>query len=279
MGGYIKVNPWMISWLPSLPYIPLLVATILGMGAGRSYLRSPEGVYHLFFATRPLSSAALIRAKYKSISLGVGLSWIVVLLFVLLWLLFPADDGQRVAPAVAFLFERTAIKSWLTGSGLVALLILWTWRNQIVGAFADFAPVPSIRGIYATVVATSGGTIFGLLMSNETFLRDGSNARILGAILGGLLAIKLGLAIWTARRLIATRPEELRHVTVSFVAWPLLGAIFAAIATSFANEMVPNVSPRALLTAPVPALVALLLVPLVRPLAARLAVEMGRHRK
>lgn len=277
-NGYIKVNPWLSSWIMALPWIPLLVATVLGMGASKSYLRSAEGRYHLYFATRPLSSADMIRAKYVSITLGVLTSWGILLLIVLGWLMFPAEDRTHSANTLAFALERQPPSFWSTTAGVIALLILCTWRNQIVGAFVDFTSFPSIRGIYATAVTVVGGIFYALLMTSNGFYESARNAPVLAAIFGCLLALKFGLSIWMGRRLVSVQPNESGRVRAALMMWPVWALVFGSIAWWFAHHVGKDFYAKAVMTGWTPVLGTLLLIPLVRPMAARLAVELGRHR-
>lgn len=274
--GDLNVNTWVWSMMPSLPWLTLIIATILGMGASKSYMRSPEGSYHLFFATRPLSSAQMLKAKYTSITLGVVTAWAITILVAAGWLMLPADDLKgHEAPLLSLLLQRTPWEEAAAMAGGALLLGFWAVRNQIVGVFTHYAPVPSIRGIYAMAVAISAGGISVLLGTSGRFFGEAKNAPIVAGLLGFVLLVKVGLAFWLGSKVISVRPGERKRVVTAFLIWPVWGGLFAAAAMwATAWHRDDNV----LFMTPIPILAAFLLVPLVRPMAAKLSIEKGRHR-
>lgn len=278
LGGYLKINPWVTSWMPFIPAIPLLIATVLGMGAARSYLRSPEGSYHLFFATRPMSSVHMLRAKYLSISAGVLLSWVIVVGFAFAWLLVRAEDKTHQDYTVVFLFQRTAPIFWLKLGGIVLALMLWTWRNQMVGAFADYVPFPAIRGIYALIVSLIGGAVYFTLMARGRELGEPGAATGVAIFLGIVLILKLIFAGIAASRLLKVEPGSARYLARSFALWTVAAIVLGFAGNHFGQVALDTGFPPGLFSKPSPALATLILIPLTRPILARLALEVGRHR-
>lgn len=277
--GYLMVSPWVFSWIRPMLAIPILIGTILGMGASRSYLRSPEGAYHLYFATRPISTAMMVRAKYLSITAGVLLAWLIVIATMFLWLQVPANDRFVTAPLWTFMLTRWEASDWGIAAFVMGLCMLATWRNQTIGVFVDFAAFPAIRGLYAIAVSVSAGVMFVLLTTNRTFFENSNNAGTATVIVLSAVAAKLAVAVWLSIRLIRANPRNRALAYLAFGQWTLF-----AIAAAFGMRLLvhwiypPEVS-HWLFEGIILPMVGVMLVPLARPLAARLAVEMGRHRR
>jgi hypothetical protein len=265
--------------LPTLPWIPLLFATVMGMGARRADLRNEEGAYHLFFATRPIDSDLMLRAKYAAITRGVALSWAMTLGVGFLWLCTSASDQVVDGPLWRFLLSYSRPSDLLLGAVILCGLVAWTWRNQVVGAFVDFVPSRVVARVYPVAIVLLGLTYF-ILFVNIRPLRIETDTRLLLSLaLGVLLAEKLWVAWSVAHRLVRLRPEEAEYVRRVQVMWPRYAAVASAtllwIVTTMTRDM-PSVP--GMLSAPVAILAGALLTPLARPLGARLALEQGRHR-
>jgi len=279
--GQVRVNPWVFSWVRVLVIVPILISTILGMGAARSYLRNQDGAYHLFFATRPLSGAQLVRAKFTSIGLGVVLAWALTLGTIFAWLQTPITTGVYEAPRHGtlwgYLLDNAPGEFWIQVASVVILCVFLTYRNQIIGAFADFTIGKSVRGLYAASVAISGGIAFTLFKIGGEILRNQANYLTVLAGVTIVLLTKLVVSGFIASRLTSIQPEVGPRLRAGFGVW----VVCAVVAGSLAWWWVPAFLPHAdhlLFKGLIPIVIAVLTVPLARPMAARLAVELGRHR-
>lgn len=277
-GSPWRVNIWMTHSIGYLPYIPLLFASVIGLGARPGDLRGPDGVYHLYHATRPLSEADLYRAKIRAITLGVLVTALLTMLVILIWLWLPAynNDNSSIPYAKIFVgsFDRRA---WELVAGFAVAVTAWTWRNQVVGAFVDFLPSRKIATTYPLFVVFTGAVMFVLFGASGQYRENPDFIWYFRIAVGTLLAAKMCLAVGFAAKLLRLRPSASREICWVFARW-LATAIVAA--TTFGlivyGQPVGSISPC--YTHPVPEIVGILLVPLARPLAARIALELGRHR-
>lgn len=273
-----KINVWMTTALPILPWIPLLFATAIGMGARQSDVRGSDGVYHLYHATRPLDAADLYKAKVKSIAAGVGLTAVMTIATMLIWLWLPATSTNGTSkPYAKLVFSSFDLRAFAIMTAIGIVLILWTLRNQLVGAFVDYLPHRRFANLYPFAVILSGTTLYILVGESQVYLGRATGVPIVATGLAFALAAKLSAAVMSARKLRAVRPSESREIIRTFFAWAIVAAIFATAFGWIDYELPDNALPP-YFHHPVPELLALILVPLARPFFARLALEFGRHR-
>ena len=274
----IKVNIWMSTALPILPWIPMLLATAIGMGARPSDVRGTDGVYHLYHATRPLGATDLYRAKMRSITAGILLTSAMTVATMLIWLWLPAETVNGVRrPYARMVFEGFHAPEFALVAGIVVVLTSWAWRNQAVGAFVDYLPSRRLAGAYPVAVILIGATIFALCSSNGEALQAPSGVLIATVIVSVVLAAKIGVAIAFALRLHSLRAAIARDLIKALVGWALVAAAFSIAFGVIVYELPYSALPG-YFHHPVPELLAILLVPLARPFAARIALELGRHR-
>jgi hypothetical protein len=281
--GTVFVNPYQVSFAWCLVWVPFLVAGVTGVGALRSYIRGSNGVYDLFFATRPLSNDQMLAAKYRSATKAVLVTSLVGLGFALLWSLVPGErrslsDYQvvEVRPFLSFLLSDGPVLLWLEMTGLFLLSMIWSWRNLVVGFAADLTPVPSARGLYATVAVASAAGLFVAAETSRVFVYADRTELIAG--LAALLILKLYFAARLSIRLNSHRHGMGIALLIHVGAWLTLAGIATVIAfplflyAGFGASL--GLSTLALATA----MSALLLVPLARPIGARVALDLGRSR-
>lgn len=275
--GPIEVQPWVNGGAPILAFLPVIFATVLGMGASRSYLKGADGSYHLFFATRPLTDAQFLRAKTIAILFGALIAMVLPVIALWFWLQIPARTEAGEAPLLDIMRSRSLPEDKFYYAGYWLLLLILTIRNQTVGSFVEFIPKGYIRGVYALAVAISGATIWISLGVNGRWLSDQKNEGALFAIVGAFLALKLAVAGILAWRLIALRPETKSDLVRRFVVWLVAAGVVAYVA----HVIGAGLSRQAdywFYGSPAVSLCAALLVPLTRPVLARLAIEAGRHK-
>ncbi len=275
----ISVNIWMTTAIGFIPWIPLLFASVIGMGARPSDIRAADGNYHVYFATRPLPSQDMVRAKMLAIACGVAITAVMTLLVILLWICMPAtiEGGQNVPYFSISYFKNASEIPWMAYSLTVITLIAWTWRNQTVGAFVDYMPSTKFAMVYPLAVTTIGAFAFALTESFHAELQETKNANIwIAAFVVGLV-VKLSAAVFVSSKQLRLRPESKHSIWVTIAWWQVTGIVAAVIVGVIRANMHRTELPSYFVF-PVPELAALMLVPLVRPLGARLALELGRHR-
>jgi len=279
LGSQGAIRPWVYSMLGIMPFVPVVLATWVGMGARKPSMRTEDGAYHLFNATRPLHSKDVIKAKMIAFSIGTAISWATTLGVGLLWLLLPAVDADGISTSgLAVMIAGMDSTQWICAGAALVLLIGLTWRNQLVGAFVDYVPKRWMAVGYPLFVAVTGSLIFAA-GSEHVFTRsDGSFEPWFVFSLAGYLIVKLGVALQVGTRILLRRPEEIP--LVSKVVGLYAGGVVAATAllSWFANLQAAYSSGVSSNAVQVAVLIAAIIVPITRPLLARLALETGRHR-
>jgi len=272
-----KVSIWMTTALPMLPWVPLLFATAIGMGARRSDMRGSEGVYHLYHATRPLQAIDMYRAKMKAIAAGVLITAVITLSTMLIWLWLPAVTTSGKVPYVQILFGSFRLREWSIMIGVIAVLIVWTWRNQAVGAFVDYLPSRPLATAYPLVVCFIGANMFVFFTANSNQIHWFRTLPVVSIFCAVLLVAKLAVAVGCAAKLVRLRPTSWPELKNSFAIWTL-AASGAATSLGLIVSVLPKEEVFPYLQHPVAEMLGVLLVPLARPIVARIALEMGRHR-
>jgi hypothetical protein len=274
----LGINIWVSSAFPFLFVVPLAFATVIGMGARPNDTKGSDGAYHLFFATRPAPSEILVQAKNQAGMKSVLVTWAIVLGTLLLWSFTPAQLGYMKGPLWAFFLLTSSLEqlaSYILG---FVLLVVWTWRNLTVGSFADFLPTRFGKRFYGAAVIFNSIVIavilnieaIGSLTSRWSFVAE--------VLLLTFLAAKVGTALEISRRITELRPSAKGDIRRVFRNW-VLGGVATSIGMGTLAQLVlrtqevPNLltSPSALVFA------GLILMPLGRALASRLALEVGRH--
>ncbi len=278
-GQAILANIWLTTAFQFLPYIPLLFATVIGMGARVSDIRGTDGNYHLYYATRPLKSQDMVRAKMIAIAMGVAITALLTAVVMILWVSMPVtlSDGTIMTyfkATFARTFER---EQWVAIAMIVVLFTAWTWRNQSVGAFVDYMPSREFAMLYPIAVTFIGVLAFTLFRTYNSELRDPKYAQAWSAVMAIALVIKIGSAIVIARKQIRLRPSSKSDILTTFAYWQGAGIVAAISVGLIVNWMHQDGTPSYMFH-PTPEIMALMLVPLVRPLSSRLALELGRHR-
>lgn len=275
----LSPNIWVWSAFPALLVIPLAFATVIGMGARPNDSRGADGAYHLFFATRPARSEILVRAKNQAGIMSVLVTWGIVLATAVLWSLTPSVLGGSEGPLWAHLIMAASWKQAELGVLVFALLVGWTWRNLTVGSFADFLPTRFGKRIYgsAVIVTTIVAATMLNLVNFDQWVRAPLSV-LMEVMMVAALATKVGFAQELSRRLTRLRPAAKGDVRRVFGSWALGGGVAGVGIGILGNAWAQEINIRGIYDSPVAAVLAgLLLMPLGRSIASRLALEVGRH--
>jgi hypothetical protein len=277
MPGDLQINLYVLSASPMMPWIPLLFASVIGMGARRSEARGADGAYHLFFATRPVESSTMIRAKTQAGVMATLAAWGITITVGFAWLWLPAQRDGEQAPLLAFLATEMPFGARLFAGLGILTLIAWTWRNQAVGAFVDFLPSRLGKRAYCTVVPILG--VFGFTLFNMygPWLAQPEAMPWINAELAVYLATKVAVAFSFARKVARLRPDAWPELRASFRTWLLGASVGSVLLYALAYSADGFVRADVFVRHISPFLAAFILMPLVRPLAGRWALEVGRH--
>lgn len=273
----IRINMFVQSYLFLLPLIPLMLATLIGLGARPSSMQARDGAYHLYYATRPLTPGQMYSAKMRAIGFGSLLACTVTIITMLVWILVPTSIvGQRhvsYLSAILQTWDREVGPMMLIYIGVVFLGI---WRNQAVGAFVDYLVWRNAATLYPLIIVVLGATEACLYQT----LIPGNSAPIMRwlvlAVLCGWMLAKIGVFVLAYLKLRRLNSKTAGSIASTFGQWLVAGTFIAAAFWLITNVSGQNLYPA--LRHPALEILGFILVPVARPVIARLALETGRHR-
>jgi hypothetical protein len=248
--------------------LPLFLAPGLGHEIGRMNLKRGKGPSS-FFLARPLTSAALLRAKVLVAVLSVATTNIVLVVALACWLglagrLAPVQEafrslgqilspGQQVGLALLFVLALPVLLWLHMMQGMWSGLIGNTWVQA-----SNMLPIVASAALgLAAVPAAEDPAVADVLLSLLPWLA-------LGAATGKLLAF-IAICHLGRRRLLSWR-----SILAMVALWTALAVALSAFVLSFGPVSPTSIS---LLV-----LGLMLLIPVFRPLLAPLAIEWSRHR-
>lgn len=234
------------------------------------HVRDSHGVPP-FMATRPLTSAALVAAKLTMAIWSTMIAWMLVLASIPLALIFSGTWPvviERAAQGVEAVGTVRAIVIVLLGlSGLVVS----TWSQLVQNLYIGLTGRAWL--IKSSVFLTLSFLIVLVPAARWVMDNDGAQEALWDAvpwIPAVLVGLKMPGAAWVAMRLVRSRLVSDRALVGGAACWcGAVLALYASLAWLFSAPQIP----RYWL-----ALVAILMVPLVRVSAAPLALAWNRHR-
>lgn len=249
---------------------PPFMAAFVAASAGKPSAGADSNGLPPFIATRPLSNAALVKAKLKVSLRSSLLAWALVL---------------TAVPAALTLSEAAPVVrswwSWLIQIGgpmraavfvllMVFVFVAETWKHLVQNLYVgmsgrEWAVKTSVFGNLALL--TVAAPFFDVIVRNPRTL-----ARFLYAvpdIATVLVTLKLTAGFWVAVRLRANGLVSDRHLILGVATWS--AAVFGVVA--LLDWLTPDVIVRTYILT----LLAILAVPLTRLSAAPLAVAWNRH--
>jgi len=254
-----------------LALTPMLAMSI-GCGVWRPGNRNRDQSLNLFYATRPLTSAEMAFAKFRMAAQSALLTWGIVLLFELLILLCPAQDGTTVAPLGVLLLHYVTLKTGILTVLILLAALIQTWKSQVSGLFINLCGRPWIVNGYATIMAGlhTGVIMLAVWLSTNRPAIWPHVLQALPALLACTVLVKLVLSAWALfrchqRRLISARTAMKIGIgwsAIALTSWILLCRLLGSdLFTS--GELLGSI---------------LLFLPLARPALAPLAMDWNRHR-
>jgi len=271
VGGILVSTGVKVGLFLGLGLTPMLAMSI-GCGVWRPDNRNRDQSLNLFYATRPLTSAEMIVAKFRMAAHSTLLTWGIVLLFEILILIRPAQEGPTVAPLGLLLLPYITVKSGLLTVLVLLAALVQTWKSQVSALFINLCGRPWIVNGYATVTA---GLQTGLIMLAVWLSANRPSVwphvlHALPALLFCTLLVKLALSAWALRRChqrnLLSAPAAAKVVlgwlAIALTSWLLLCRLLE-IDLSASGEWLCSI---------------LLFLPLARPALAPLAMDWNRHR-
>jgi hypothetical protein len=246
-GSAIMVNLWLKILLPCLFALPLLAAVI---GCGRrpgTRERSEwvaEGRRELalpwFVAVRPLGDAAMVAARFAMAARSTAAAWGIALGVVTVWMLLPAQDGPRSGPLLLLLLGDLTPRAVVAALAALGFLVLWTWKNQVQGLWADASGRAVI--VHGAPIVAHNAVLATLLWVSERagpLAPDAPVPTTVWAAAGAALALKLAAAT-AALRFLGQRGEVAPRGLAALAA----GWLLAALALAAALIGVARLAPR-----------------------------------
>jgi hypothetical protein len=262
-----------LCWIIALP--PLL-AWVLGKGFGKADLWSKEPGLPLFHATRPLSNTDWIGAKMRAATLATMCSWAIVLGVTPLWLWLWCDWQsllQQWRTAVAY--DPGVFSSSLA---VLPILVVFTWRFLIGSLYVGLSGKTWMINVAACGVFLS---LFAPLVGAAPIVQDNLHyllftPRWFPWLLTGLFAAKATAAVVVTRSARRKGFVSDRAIRRYLVVW--LGIATSLILLIWQLIPFEHIPARSGWNRPMFALLALLLVPLLRVAYAPIALAKNRWR-
>jgi hypothetical protein len=267
-GDTVLVVEILLLTVVTPPFMAAFVGASIRKPASSS--RDEYGL-NSFLATRPLTSAALIGAKLRVSVWSTLITWAIVLFAIPLgvrWTGATPAVIQRWERVVRFMGEPRAI---VFIAFIVLLFMLTTWRQLVQALYVSVSGRDWLMKTYVglTLAAVSLlGPVLEWLVKSRNLLHYFWD--ILPVILAGLAVIKFALAVWLAIRLYHSTLLRDRTLVLGAAIWCVaVLAIYALMRWWLDTDLFPR---------HIMMLAAILIVPLIRPSAAPLALAWNRHR-
>jgi hypothetical protein len=178
--------------------VPILLAFFVGFGMGKSSFWARDLRLSSFTATRPLTSAALARAKLHAAGLSAVATWGLVLLLSPLWVVLSGNVAVVQALGEALFHDQPAWKLGLLAPLALVGLVGLTWLQLVAGMCLGLTGRAWVVNGVVLLYGAVGTALAGL--GHWTGLHPDFFDTLLIVLwaLGGVLCLlKLSAAAWT----------------------------------------------------------------------------------
>ena len=256
--------------LAELLFLPAIVVSFVGPGIGKLPGRDRTCSVSSFLATRPVSTALFVRAKFEAAVLSALATWAVFLLAILIWFALSGRAAEMIASFDALRQRHPPGPFWCSLILFVGGVVVLTWLQMVQGIWMGL--LRNARQM-AMAVFSFGGLIalfaFGAGLANSPQHRQ-TFADVLPWLAAGVAALKGVAALCSLRAL------NHRGILPRRVFWGALAAwiVFAAGLFGVLCWLLP--AEQTFVWAIVLGIA--LLLPLTRLALAPLALSWNRHR-
>lgn len=221
--GNMEVNVWLRMQASFLLWPPLLGA-LFGCGRRRYDTSRRDSSLHPFLATRPVREGLFVGAKLRAAAGSTILTWIVALAFYFGWLLTPGRAGELAAPSLVLLWRYANRETALLLAIVLAILVFWTWKNQVQGLFADVSGRRWLIGgapavLHSLVLIGYGAWIEWCGRPRDVDLRFVPVPDAWGWVLGLALLAKFALSVVVVRELMRRTSVSAPRIVLWLAAW------------------------------------------------------------
>ena len=135
----IEINLYFKTYLMQPWLLPPFAAAIAGYSFWIPQAKSQDRSLPLYLATRPLRDLDIVMTRAR-VAVGSALGTRAVLLvFVVVWMMSPAKDGDINAPLLSIVARHLTWQPLPKYALALVWLVAWTWRNQAIALFSGFA--------------------------------------------------------------------------------------------------------------------------------------------
>ncbi len=256
--------------LAAVLVVPILMFSSSGLDMGRLPGRDPTQSLSSFPATRPVSTARLILAKFEMAALSTLAGWGVLLLAVFVWFVLGGKATEMAAAFDASCQRHPPGPFWCGLALFVVGAGVLTWLQMVQGLWLGLLRNRWMIGwALFSMCGLTALLAFGIWLANAPQHRQ-TAADVLPWLTGGVVVVKSLLAAWSVGAL------KRRGLLPPIVLWGTLAAwiVLASGLFGVLTWLLPD--GRTSLSAIVLGIA--LLVPLTRLALAPLALDWNRHR-
>jgi hypothetical protein len=262
----VELSP-MLMIVVAWAFLPVVMATVVSVGLGKSDVFRKDIRFAPFLSTRPLSTGGFVFAKLKSAVFGILLAWLGLLALLLIGIAVGALRATDRAQTFGLLRHHFSPHALGLLLGALVLLLLLTWRNQVQGLFVNLSGRPWISKVLSGLVSI--GWLVALFGGQFLYSHPTTRSR-LGAtvpqLLPGAIVLKAIAAAAVCLLLLRRRLIAPRNLALCLLLWACTGAACGLILSRFMT-VTPTVIGWVIL-----------LLPMTRVALAPLALHANRHR-
>jgi hypothetical protein len=251
---------------------PILMAAFAAAAVSKAnpFARDVYGV-SAFASTRPLATAQMIAAKLQMAALSTAVAWLYVLIVGAAGFIWSGADSVVADWTLAFTNRVGPARATVALLLILGALVTLTWTMLVQGLFIGLTGrqwLARIIGLVTLAAIMAIGPLLEWIGDRVDVQRWLFDWWVL--VPAALVAIKTAAATFVASRLSRTRLVVDHVLVAGAAAWlVLVVAAYAAMVWWLDTALIPGY---------IPALLAILAVPLVRVSAAPLALDWNRHR-
>lgn len=219
---FLHLNDMAFAWrmLAVILFLPSLIAGLIGSSLGRQDAWSKYEMTS-FLATRPVTTASLVRAKLVMAALSAAATWLLVLPFMSLMLLRPGFFASMLEIAQAVGYG----KALALGLAILAAAVASTWLQLVANMWLGLTGRPWVVTVVPVIFAVA--IFVGIGVGFWIYLHPAWYPAVQAAapwLLFGLVLVKLIVAVVVVMALARSGLVSRRSIATMIGAWTLVVA-------------------------------------------------------